>query len=733
MIKRTLAILSVVAVVVSAEARTAAAQRTELSVESIYGSDAFDTETVSIDWLDDGSGYTRLERNGAVFDLIRVDASTGAEEVLLRGTDVVPPGSEDPVAISDYQFAPDGSKLLIAVGRQRIWRRSSRATYLVWDFATRRLTPVSTEPGLQGYAKFSPDASKVAFVRDHDIFVTDLASGRERALTTDGSEDIINGTTDWVYEEELSLVDGFRWSPDGRRIAFWRFDQSPIPRFFLIDQSPLYPELTAIRYPKAGTDNSRVRLGVIELESGQATWIASSRGEVEHYLARMDFADTSDQVWIQRLNRHQNRMDLLMVDVRDGSTRVVMTDRDEAWIDIDFNDFIWLDGGRQFLYVSERDGHAHIYLYRRDGSLVRQVTRGDWEVLDVYGVDERRRIIYFTSTLDGPLVRPLYKIGLDGQGLERLTGRNGTHRVNFDPTFTYYVDTYSEAGVPPVQILRRANGDSVRTLADNSELAAKLDALRVRRPEFIVVPAADGTELNAWLIKPPDFDPTRAHPLLMYVYGGPGSQRVTDSWSGSRYLWHQLMASEGYLVASVDNRGTGARGAAFKKIVYMNLGKYEVADQISAARHLAELPYVDGDRIGIWGWSYGGYMAALTLFRGNDVFKAAVSGAPVTDWRLYDTIYTERYMRTPRENPEGYAEGAPLAYAERLEGNLLIIHGTGDDNVHPQNTYQLVDRLIAAGKQFDLRLYPGEPHGIRGAPKRVNLYTLITEFLLESL
>jgi dipeptidyl-peptidase-4 len=314
-----------------------------------------------------------------------------------------------------------------------------------------------------------------------------------------------------------------------------------------------------------------------------------------------------------------------------------------------------------------------------------------------------------------------------------MTGVDGSHRVSFDPTFTYYVDTYSEAGLPPVQTLREIDGTAVRTLADNSAVTAKLEPLGLVRPEFTIVPGADGTELNAWIIKPPDFDPTKSYPLLLYVYGGPGSQTVTDSWGGSRYLWHQLLAARGYLVASVDNRGTGARGVRFKKVTYLNLGKYEVADQIAAARHFASLPYVDGARIGIWGWSYGGYMAAFTIFKGADVFKAAIAGAPVTDWRLYDTIYTERYMRTPQENPDGYQESAPQAYAELLDGNLLIIHGTGDDNVHPQNTFQLVERLIEANKQFQLRLYPNEPHGIRGAVKRVNLYTLMTEFILENL
>jgi dipeptidyl-peptidase-4 len=711
----------------------APAQVPVLNVESLYGSSDFSTDQVRVSWLDDGRHYAVLEGDDDISDLYVVDISSGERSLLVSGADLIPPGADAPVTISTYEFSADGSKLLISTDVERIWRRSSQGTYYVWDLETKALTPVSTRPGHQQYAKLSPDATKVAFVRDNDIYVTELDSGRETALTEDGSENIINGTTDWVYEEELSLADGFRWSPDGRRIAFWRFDQTPIPEFYLLDQTTLYPTLNPVRYPKAGTANSEVKLGVVEIATGATIWIDAGAASEDYYLARMDFANSPDEIWFQKLNRHQNRMDLMLADVRSGESRVVMTDTDEAWIDIDFNSLVWIDDGKQFLYLSERDGYAHLYLFRRDGSLVRRLTSGDWEVLSTYGVDEERGIVYFSAAADGPLVRPLYSVGLNGRGLKRLTDPEGTHRISFDPTFSYYLDTYSSAGVPPTQTIRTANGEAVRTLADNKAIEETLAGLGLNSPEFITVPGADGVELNAWLIKPPDFDPSRSYPLLMYVYGGPGSQTVTDSWGGSRYLWHQILAAEGYLVASVDNRGTGARGAKFKKITYLNLGEYESADQIAAARHFAGLPYVDGDRIGIWGWSYGGYMASLTLFKGAGVFKAAIAGAPVTDWRLYDTIYTERYMRTPEENPEGYERSAPQAYADQLEGRLLLIHGTGDDNVHPQNTIQLVALLEEADKQFDLRLYPNQPHGIRGRNRQVNLYTMMTRFVLDNL
>ena len=721
------------AVLALALAAPAAAQEIELSVQRIYGSRDFSPDRVSVSWMDDGRHYTILEDEpGGRADLYKVDAGSDERMLLLRGDGLVPPGADEPIEIDSYEFSADGSKLLIATNEVRIWRRSRKATYYVWDFSAKTLTPVSSRPGYQGYAKFSPDARYVAFVRDHDIYVTELASGEEKALTEDGSEDIINGTTDWVYEEELSLVDGFRWSPDGRRIAFWRFDQSPIPPFYLIDLMELYPQLTPVRYPKAGTDNSEVRLAVVELATGQTTWIdVEPEDSGDFYIARMDFANSSSEIWFQRLNRHQNHMELLLADVRTGESRVVMTDSDAAWLDI--HEPSWIEGGKMFVYLSERDGYAQLYLFARDGSIVSKLTTGDWDVLNLYGVDERQKVVYFSAAADGPLSQPLYRVRLDGRDLTRISGPTGSHQVDFDPTYRYYVDTYSRAGMPPVQTLRRADGRVVRTLADNAAIRQKLDALELAPPEFLKIPLEGGVELNAWLIKPPDFDPGRRYPLLMYVYGGPGSQTVSDSWGGDRYLWHQFLAREGYLVASVDNRGTGARGARFKKMTYLNLGRYESQDQIAAARHFAALPYVDAGRIGIWGWSYGGYMAALCILKGADVFRAAISGAPVTDWRLYDTIYTERYMRTPQENPDGYAESAPLAYADRLQGRLLLIHGTGDDNVHMQNTLQLVERLIEADRQFKLRLYPNEPHGIRGETKRVNLYTLMTEFLQENL
>jgi dipeptidyl-peptidase 4 len=720
-----------VAVLLSAPLAAQATQAPALTVHTIWGTREFASDLVSLTWMADGTAYTTTEEDSSGnTDLYRVDAVSGKRQLLVRGADLVPPGGQKPVAIEDYKLSGDGSKLVIFTNTARVWRQNTKGTYYIWDFAAKRLTPVSTRPGYQMFAKLSPDGRMVGFVRESNIYVTDLATGTETALTSDGGDNIINGTSDWVYEEELDLRDAFRWSPDGRRIAFWRFDQTAVRPFYLINDDSLYPELVPVRYPKAGTLNSDVRVGVVDVATRETRWVDLG-SDKDIYIAAMDFAGSPDEVWLTRLNRHQNRLDLLLADARTGTSHVVMSDSDSAWVDA--NQPQWIAGGKQFLFLSERDGYAQVYLFNRNGSLVRRVTPGGWDVLQLYGVDEKKKVVYLSGAIDGPLGRPLLRIGLDGKGLTRLSAEPGAHGIALDPTFALYVDTHSRAGVPPVQTLRLADGRLVRAVADNAKLAAKVEALGVNRPEFIRIKSPDGADLNAWIIRPKGFDPARRYPLLMNVYGGPGSQTVTDSWGGRTYLWHQMLAQEGYLVASVDNRGTGARGARFKKITYLHLGRYEAADQIAAARWFGSQSFVSPDRIGIWGWSYGGYMSSLTMFRGGGLFKAALVVAPVTDWRFYDTIYTERFMRTPQENPRGYAESAPLAYADSLRGNLLLVHGTGDDNVHFQNSVQLVQRLEAANAQFDMRIYPNKTHSIMGGNTWENLYGLFTSWLKKNL
>ncbi len=705
----------------------------DLTVERIFGNGDFSGQSVSVRWMPDGLHWSTIESDSAGHsELWRVDARTGQREKLVSAAELIKSDSDEPMRIEGYTFSADGRRLLIFAESQQVWRARTKGRYYVFDFPTRRLLPVSDGDGWQMFAKLSPDARQVAFVRENDLFVSDLSSGEEQRLTFDGSETIINGTTDWVYEEELGLRDAFRWSPDGSRLAYWRFDQSPIRTYWLVDAMPLYPELNGVRYPKAGEANSTVRVGSIELASGETTWFDIGADE-DIYIARMEWAASSDEVVIQRLNRHQSQLDLLLGDARTGETSLLFSERDEAWLNAN-NDLHWIDDGQGFTWTSDRDGFSHVYLYDRSGRMVRQLTRGSWDVTAFHGVDEETGRIFFTAASESPLTRSVYWAPLDGRDMTRIAGGRGTHSARFSPDFALFTDTYSSIGTPPITSLRRvADGEEVRALEDNAELVGKLDALDLREPEFFTVQAEDGSTLNAWIIKPRDFDPGQTYPLLLYVYGGPGSQTVRDAWGGTRYLWHQMLVRDGILVASVDNRGTGARGREFEKQVYLRLGQLETADQLAAVRQLGDLPYVDASRVGIWGWSYGGYMALMTSLLGGNQVAAAIAGAPVTSWELYDTIYTERFMRTPQENPEGYSLGAPLSHAEGLEGELLIIHGMADDNVHPQNTLKMISELEQAGKQFDMRLYPGQRHGVRGSVLSVNLYEMMTRFLHRTL
>lgn len=726
----TVALATAIAATVLAS--PSAAQR--ITVERIFASNDFRLQGLAPrKWLSDGARYAIVERNprtGAT-DLWIEDARSGERTLLIDGKTLVPPGAREPIAIEDFDFSADETKVLIFTNTQRVWRQNTKGTYYVYDVATKRLTPVSTRPGWQMFAKFSPDGTRVGFVRDHNIFVTDLRTGAETQLTTDGSETIINGTFDWVYEEELGLRDGWRWSPDGRKIAFWRLDQSPVRIFYMIDDLGLYSQPIPLRYPKAGEANSIAQIGVVDLADGSVVWIDTG-ADTNVYLARMDWAASPDELVIQRLNRHQNRLEVMLADVRTGRARVIMTDKDEKWVDVD-DDLTWIAGGTRFVWSSERDGYNHLYLFDREGRQIRKLTDGAWDVTEFYGVDEANGWIYFAASEASPLERHLYRVPLNGGAMERITREPGTHSISFSPDFSLFIDTYSSAAVPPLARVHEADGRLVRPLFDNARVARELERAGARPPEFFTFTTDDGVELNGWMIKPPDFDPSRRYPVLMYVYGGPGSQTVLDAWGGTRYLWHQALAQRGYIVASIDNRGTGARGSAFKKITYLNLGEYESNDQIAGARYLASLPYVDASRIGIWGWSYGGYMTALTMARGGELFRAGISVAPVTDWRLYDTIYTERFMRTPQENPEGYRKGSPITHVEGIKGRLFLIHGTADDNVHFQNAVHLVQALQDAGKQFDFMLYPNRNHSISGGNTSLHLYTMMTEWLERNL
>ncbi len=703
-----------------------------LTVESIFGSADFAPATYSASWRDDGSHWTSLrpDPEGRA-ELWLVDAASGRETLLVGADDLVSAGRTEPISIDGYQFSPDGSKILILSDAEPIWRRSEQGYYWVFDAETRELRPVSRQEGFQMLGKFSPDGRYVSFVRGQNLHLVHLESGEERPLTTDGGGDIINGTTDWVYEEELSFFDGYRWSPDGLRIAYWRFDQSPIRPFYLIDDLELYSEPVPVRYPKAGTPNSIVRVGSLSLETGETTWFDTG-SDPDAYVARMEWAASSGEVAIQVLNRHQNRLELRLGDAGSGETRVILAETDAAWVDV--QDYLtWLDGGRRFVWASDRDGYRHLYLFERDGTLVRQLTTGEWEVTSLDAVDEDAGRVFFTAASPSPRMRSVYEVSLGGGEPRMVVGDGGVHAAEFSPDASFFIHRHSTMSTPTTTKLRSSDGSLVRELELNASLAALLDSASLAEPEFFELEAADGSPLHAYMIKPSDFDPARTYPLLLYVYGGPGSQTVVDRWGGTRHLWHQLLAQRGFIVASVDNRGTGGRGRDFTKQVYMRLGRMETEDQLAAASQLGALPYVDAARIGIWGWSYGGYMTLMSSFLSQGQISMGISVAPVTGRQLYDTIYTERFMRTPEENPEGYHNGSPITHAAKLEVPLLVVHGTGDDNVHFQNTVQLSQALEEANRQFSLRIYPNKAHAIAGAEARVNLFGLLTDFVSRHL
>lgn len=713
-------------------ALAAPAPAQQLTLERIFTTRDFSAGGFAPQWSDDGESFVVVETDPQTqaSDVWTVGISTGKRDRRIQGSRLLAEGRTEPVEVEEIAWSADGRRALIYTNSQQVWRQRTKGTYYVWDQQAGRLVPLSRGEGWQQFAKLSPDGTRVGFVRNNDLFVVDLATGRETQLTRDGSDTVINGTFDWVHEEELDLRDGWRWSPDGKRIAYWRLDQSPVPVFTWVDDlAGQYSRPVGLRYPKPGEPNSRVRIGVVDAAGGETRWMDTGEGE---YLARMDWAESPDELVIQRMNRLQNRIDVLLTDANTGRSRTVFSDTDSAWVDVD-DDLTLVRGGRQILWTSEREGYNQIYLYGRDGKLVRKLTREPWDVTYVNGVDERGGWVYFTGTGGNAAERHLFRVKLDGTGLQKLTREPGTHSASVSPDGRWFVDVYSRAGVPPVARLHRADGGLVRALSDNGRAQANLQAAGVRAPEFFRIPTGDGAEMNALMVRPAGFDATKKYPVLFYVYGTPGAQTVTDAWGGSRYLWHQLLAQKGYIVVSVDTRGTGNRGRAWEKAGYGRAGVTVTDDLMTAARWMAAQPYVDPARIGMWGWSGGGYTTGLSLARGGKLYRAGISVAPVTDWRLYDNIYTERFMGLPQDNAAGYDATSVVKLAPGITADYLLVHGTADDNVHFQNSVQLADALQAAGKQFSFMLYPNKNHGIPGAQTQLHLFTMLTDWLEENL
>ncbi|MCC9165245.1 S9 family peptidase [Pontibacter harenae] len=713
-----------------------AQQKKDVTLEDVFRKGTFSAKSVyGVNWMNDGRYYSSqvADEQNRVTDIVRYDVTTGQPvNTIIEGEDLKPAGSNTPIRYSSYTFSSDEKKVLFATEREQIYRRSSKADFYVYDIASKKLTKLS-DGGKQLYATFSPDAKRVAFARDNNMFFVDLETMKETQITSTGKfNSIINGYADWVYEEEFSFAQGFHWSPDGSKIAFYTFDETEVPEFNMQLWGELYPQDYKFKYPKAGEANSTVTVSVYNVNNGQTVKMDTGN-EADIYIPRIKWTNDANLLSIQKMNRLQNTLEILHANATTGKANVVLKETDKAYIDIT-NDLTYLEDGKNFIHSSEKDGFNHLYLYNMNGKLVRQITNGNWEVSNFIGFDEKSDRLYYMSTEVSPLDRHLYSISSKGKNKKRLTTEAGTHNVNMSSDFKYYLDYHSAANVPTTVSLHTAkDGKLIKVLEDNQALKNRLAQYNIAKQEFFTMNTSDGTKLNGWMIKPTDFDPKKKYPVLMFVYGGPGSQTVTNSWGGSNYLWYQVLADKGAIVVSVDNRGTGARGAEFKKVTYADLGKYEIEDQIEAAKWLGKQTYVDKDRIGIWGHSFGGYMTLLGLTKGDGIFRAGVSVAPVTNWRFYDSIYTERYLKTPQENEKGYDDNSPLMFADKLEGDLLLIHGTGDDNVHFQNAVAMQDALISANKQFESFYYPNRNHGIGGGITSLHRFKMMTDFLERKL
>jgi len=743
------------AVAPPAPARVANADSGLLTLERIYSSNEFEAQGApSLRWTADGKGYTTLEPSPGAkggTDLVRYDAASGRRTVLVPASRLVPPCSSGPIGIQDYEISSDGRHVLLFTNARRVWRMYTRGDYWTFDLASgalRKLGGATAAPSTLMFAKFSPDGARVAYVRANNLYVEDLASGAITPLTTDGSRTIINGTFDWVYEEELNLRDGFRWSPDGRHIAYWQLNDAGVRDYLMLNTTDsLYSFTIHVQYPKTGTTNSAARVGVVSARGGATRWLAVPGDPREHYIARLEWAASSDEVVLQQLDRRQHNLLVMLGNARTGAVRTVLTEHDSTWVEV-VDDVRWLDSGRRFTWVSERDGWRRLYSVTRDGASIRPITHGAFDLQNpdaafgepyVVGVDSTAGWIYFTASQDTPTQLYLFRSRLDGSGdAERVTpaAETGTNLYSVAPGGRLAIHIHSTFTTPPVyELVRLPSHAVVRTLADNAELRARLAGLERGETRFLRVPARDGTPLDAWVMTPPGFDPHGKYPVLYNVYGEPAAQTVLDAWSGD-YLWHLMLTQHGYIVASIDNRGTPApRGRAWRRSIYGAIGVLSSQDQADGARGLAkQLPYMDSTRIGVWGWSGGGSMTLNLMFRSPELYKMGMSVAPVSDERLYDTIYQERYMGLPSENADGYRRGSPITFAANLRGDLLIVHGTGDDNVHYKNTERLVNALVAANRPFTMMAYPNRSHCIcEGEGTTLHLYGVLTSYLASHL
>lgn len=719
----------------------------QITLEDIWAKGTFSPRGIqSIRSMQDGEHYCVLTRTG----IEKYSYKTGEKEGMVCSFGVQTKKAKPLPPIEGYEFSADEQKILLSSGFEPIYRHSGVSDYYIYNVADGSFTKISKE-GKQRLTTLSPDGTKVAYVRDNNLYYMELDNMTEHQITTDGKiNSIINGTTDWVYEEEFSITQGFYWSPDSRKIAYFRFDESKVREFTMQTWGGLYPENYNYKYPKAGEDNSVVDIYIFNLENGQSMRL-NTGSENDQYLPRMQWTKDANLLAFMRMNRLQNKMELLTANATTGKIRLLYSEEDKAYVEVP-DTWKFLNDGNGFLITSEKDGYNHIYLYGMDGTLIRQITTGTYDVVNICGIDEKNQKIYYRSHENSPINTDLYVIDFKGKKKECLnfdagnklyqdynggvSSSNrvlGTYNALFSNGCKYYICIYSNANKAPIYTLHDSKGKQIKMLQDNAQLQQHLAEYGREKKEFGVLKTSEGVELNYYIIKPSDFDENKQYPLFFYVYGGPGNQQVTNSYGYSDYNWFRMLAQKGYVVVCFDGRGTGGRGADFKKMTYRNLGHYECIDAIEAAKWFGGKPWIDENRIGIFGWSFGGYLSSLCILKGNDVFKSAIAVAPVTTWRYYDNIYTERFLQRPQENPDGYDNNSPINFADRLKGNYLLVHGTGDDNVHFQNALDLATALEKADKQFEMRVYPNKNHGIYGGNTRLNLYKLMTDFIERKL
>ena len=727
-----------------------AQQTKQITLEDIWAKGTFSPRGIqSIRSMQDGEHYCILTRNG----IEKYSYKTGESEGLVCnfGGPSMDKKARPLPPIESYEFSDNEQKILLSSGFEPIYRHSGVSDYYIYDVQNNAFVKISKHGKLR-LTTFSPDGTKVAYVRDNNLYYMDIDGEVEHQITSDGYiNNIINGTTDWVYEEEFGITQGFYWSPDSRHIAYYRFDESNVREFTMQTWGELYPENYFYKYPKAGEDNSIVDIFIYSLDKNSSMRL-NTGSENDQYLPRMQWTKDPNTLAFMRMNRLQNNMELLLANATTGKITTLYTENDKAYVEVP-DTWKFLNDGKSFLITSEKDGFNHIYLYGLDGKLIRQITSGDFDVVNICGIDEKNQKIYFRSHESSPINTDLYvtdfkgkkKICLnydannkinDGFGRDGIKDNKyilGTYNATFSNGCKYYICNFSSANTAPRYTLHDANGKIVKVLQDNSALQQRLNEYGNEKKEFGTLTTDEGVELNYYIIKPADFDESKQYPLFFYVYGGPGNQQVTNSYGWSDYNWFRMLAQKGYVVACFDGRGTGGRGADFKKITYRNLGHYECIDAIEAAKWFGRKPWIDENRIGIFGWSFGGYLSSLCILKGNDVFKSAIAVAPVTTWRYYDNIYTERFLQRPKDNPDGYDNNSPINYADRLKGNYLLVHGTGDDNVHFQNALDLITALEKADKQFEMRVYPNKNHSIYGGNTRLNLYKLMTDFIERKL